>query len=379
MAQQILIFAGVTTLLAGTIAFGVVYNTARVTLSERSRELSSLRVLGFTQGEAGFILLGELGFLTLLSLPLGAAMGKALCAVFMQSMQTDIFRIPLVLNPRTYAYAAVVILVSSLLSGIVIRRKINRLDLGGRAKNTGVVFGETHSENLTVLLISGIVGAAVYFSFAPRPVWWRRSRFRGGRSRPRSSKRARRGSSTATACPPRSRGTLSRMSFDVGDEVRAEPCWRGSIRCVPRRSTAAAARRRARTWPSRKPRSQRPRMMLKPPERTYATGKSSCLAPGGASRPASSPPNVWTTHWPANARAQAVLSAARATDRSGANGSRGRKSGFAVFGRPGVERVSRDRNGALSRERPYPQGPSGKTKRSCRLRIVAGDRRPRRP
>ena len=134
MAQQILIFAGVTTLLAGTIAFGVVYNTARVTLSERSRELSSLRVLGFTQGEAGFILLGELGFLTVLSLPLGAAMGKALCAVFMQSMQTDIFRIPLVLNPRTYAYAAVVILVSSLLSGIVIRRKINRLDLVGVLK-----------------------------------------------------------------------------------------------------------------------------------------------------------------------------------------------------------------------------------------------------
>ena len=79
-------------------------------------------------------MLGELGFLTLLSLPLGAAMGKALCAVFMQSMQTDIFRIPLVLNPRTYAYAAVVILVSSLLSGIVIRRKINRLDLVGVLK-----------------------------------------------------------------------------------------------------------------------------------------------------------------------------------------------------------------------------------------------------
>ncbi len=134
MAQQILIFAGVTTLLAGTIAFGVVYNTARVTLSERSRELASLRVLGFTQREAGFILLGELGFLTILALPMGAALGKTLCAVFMQSMETDIFRIPLVLHPRTYAYAAVVILVSSLLSGIVIRRKINRLDLVGVLK-----------------------------------------------------------------------------------------------------------------------------------------------------------------------------------------------------------------------------------------------------
>ena len=134
MAQQIFIFAGITTLLAGAIAFGVVYNTARVTLSERSRELASLRVLGFTQREAGFILLGELGLLTLLALPLGAAMGKALSTFFMESMQTDLFRIPLVLNPRTYAYAALVILASSLLSGIVIRRKVNRLDLVGVLK-----------------------------------------------------------------------------------------------------------------------------------------------------------------------------------------------------------------------------------------------------
>lgn len=129
MAQQILVFAGITTLLAGAIAFGVVYNTARVTLSERSRELASLRVLGFTRREAGFILLGELGLLTILALPLGAAVGNALSAFFMESMQTDLFRIPLVLHPRTYAYAALVILASSLLSGIVIRRKVNRLDL----------------------------------------------------------------------------------------------------------------------------------------------------------------------------------------------------------------------------------------------------------
>ena len=134
MDQQILVFAGITTLLAGIIAFGVVYNTARVTLSERSRELASMRVLGFTRGETAFILLGELGFLTFLSLPIGAAMGTGLSTFFIQSMETDIFRIPLVLAPRTFGYAAVVILVSSLLSGIVIRQKINHLDLVGVLK-----------------------------------------------------------------------------------------------------------------------------------------------------------------------------------------------------------------------------------------------------
>ena len=134
MDQQILVFAGVTTLLAGIIAFGVVYNTARVTLSERSRELASMRVLGFTRGETAFILLGELGFLTFLSLPIGAAMGTGLSTLFIQTMETDIFRIPLVLTPRTFGYAAVVILLSSLLSGIVIRQKINHLDLVGVLK-----------------------------------------------------------------------------------------------------------------------------------------------------------------------------------------------------------------------------------------------------
>ncbi len=134
MAQQILIFAGITTLLAGTIAFGVVYNSARITLSERSRELASLRVLGFTRGEAAFILLGELGFLTLLALPLGMLMGNAMCHFFIATWETDLFRIPLVLEPRTYAYAALVIIVCSIVSAVVVRRRINDLDLVGVLK-----------------------------------------------------------------------------------------------------------------------------------------------------------------------------------------------------------------------------------------------------
>ncbi len=134
MAQQILVFAGITTLLAGTIAFGVVYNSARVTLSERDRELASLRVLGFTRGEAAFILLGELGIITLAALPLGIGMGVVLCRYFAKTFETDLFRIPLVLEPRTFGYAAIVIIVCSIVSAFVVRRRINRLDLVGVLK-----------------------------------------------------------------------------------------------------------------------------------------------------------------------------------------------------------------------------------------------------
>ena len=134
MAQQILVFAGVTTLLASIIAFGVVYNSARITLSERSRELASLRVLGFTRGEAAYILLGELGILTLLALPLGMLLGRALSEGFVAGFETDLFRIPLVLEPRTYAYAALVIIVCSILSALVVNRRVKELDLVGVLK-----------------------------------------------------------------------------------------------------------------------------------------------------------------------------------------------------------------------------------------------------
>lgn len=134
MGQQILMFTFIATLLAGTIAFGVVYNSARITLSERSRELASLRVLGFTRGEASFILLGELAILTLAAIPLGIALATALCTMFIRSMQTDLFRIPLVLSPSTFGYAALVVLVCSVLSALVVRRRINDLDLVGVLK-----------------------------------------------------------------------------------------------------------------------------------------------------------------------------------------------------------------------------------------------------
>ncbi|MFN3326204.1 MAG: ABC transporter permease [Bryobacteraceae bacterium] len=129
MADQVLVFAFFNTLLAGTIAFGVVYNSSRIALAERSRELASLRVLGFTRGEIAYILLGELGLLTLASLPVGFLIGRAICAGMIQNVQTDLFRIPLVINPSTYSFAAAVVLASSLISALILKRQLNRLDL----------------------------------------------------------------------------------------------------------------------------------------------------------------------------------------------------------------------------------------------------------
>ena len=116
-------------LFAGTIAFGVVYNAARVSLSERSHELASLRVLGFTRAEISAILLGELAVLAVVAVPLGLLIGRGLGVVVVTLFQTEMYRFPMVVSARTYAAAAAVTLLAALMSGLIVRQRLDRLDL----------------------------------------------------------------------------------------------------------------------------------------------------------------------------------------------------------------------------------------------------------
>jgi len=134
MEETILFFSLVTAVLGAAIAFGVVYNSARIALSERDRELASLRVLGFTRGEVAYILLGELAVATLLALPLGYLFGRELCRYLTHSFRSDLYRVPLVLEADTFAFAASVVLGSAIVSGLLLWRKLNRLDLVGVLK-----------------------------------------------------------------------------------------------------------------------------------------------------------------------------------------------------------------------------------------------------
>ena len=114
---------------AVVIAFGMVYNGARIALSERGHELASLRVLGFTRGEIGFILLGEQALLTLLAIPVGCALGYGMAGLITIAIDTEIIRFPLVVSPRTYALAFLVVAGSGLLSGYLVRWRLRHLDL----------------------------------------------------------------------------------------------------------------------------------------------------------------------------------------------------------------------------------------------------------
>ena len=129
LAAQMLTFAFFNMLLASTIAIGVVYNTVRISLSERSRELASLRVLGYTRGEVAYILLGELTVLVFLAIPLGLLAGHGLAYFMATTAQTELFRVPFAIQPPTYAIAALVVAVATAVSAFLVGRKINHLDL----------------------------------------------------------------------------------------------------------------------------------------------------------------------------------------------------------------------------------------------------------
>ena len=116
-------------LFSSVIAMGVVYNAARVSLSERSRELASLRVLGFTRGEISFILLGELGVVTVLAIPVGMVMGYVFAGLLVAAFNTELYRFPLVVSTRTFAYAATSVLVAATISGFAVRSRLDHLDL----------------------------------------------------------------------------------------------------------------------------------------------------------------------------------------------------------------------------------------------------------
>jgi putative ABC transport system permease protein len=129
LAENIAIMTTIYVSLAMIVAFGVVYNSARIQLSENARELASLRVLGFTRGEVSSVLFLELGLIVLLAIPLGWAIGYGLAWTTIQSFATDIFRVPFVIERATYAKASLVILGAAAASALIVRRRIDRLDL----------------------------------------------------------------------------------------------------------------------------------------------------------------------------------------------------------------------------------------------------------
>jgi putative ABC transport system permease protein len=116
------------------VSFGVVYNSSRIALSERSRDLATLRVIGFTHREVAAVLIGELALLTLLAIPAGLWIGTQLAGFIVMSASTETIRMPLILTTRSYVMAVIVVLASCAVSFALVSRRIHQLDLLGVLK-----------------------------------------------------------------------------------------------------------------------------------------------------------------------------------------------------------------------------------------------------
>jgi putative ABC transport system permease protein len=129
MAQNMNLQIFLNVAFAGIIAFGVVYNSARVSLSERARELASLRVLGFTRAEISLILLGELAILTVVAMPVGALIGYLLGELIMLGFNNELYRLSFTVSASTVAWSFLVVIAAAFGSGLLVRRRLDRLDL----------------------------------------------------------------------------------------------------------------------------------------------------------------------------------------------------------------------------------------------------------
>lgn len=127
--HNIVVMTTVYTILAVIIAFGVVYNSARIQLSERARELAGLRIFGFTRAEVSKVLFIEIGVVVAIAQPAGWLLGALLSWWLSKGMASDLFRVPFIINPRTFAQASLVVIGAAVLSGLIVRRRIDRLDL----------------------------------------------------------------------------------------------------------------------------------------------------------------------------------------------------------------------------------------------------------
>jgi putative ABC transport system permease protein len=129
LAENVLRMKAINVLFASIVALGVIYNCIRISLAERSRELATLRVLGFTRAETAYTLFGELAIIVAAAIPLGWGLGYLFAAMLTFTLNTEVHRFPLRVSSATYAFAALVALAALAASVLIARRRLDRLDM----------------------------------------------------------------------------------------------------------------------------------------------------------------------------------------------------------------------------------------------------------
>jgi putative ABC transport system permease protein len=134
MAKSFLVFTLVLVIFASVITFAVIYNAARIALSERGRELASLRIMGFKREEVAVVLLGEQVVMTILAIPVGCGLGWLFSRLLEQALATEMLRIAMPTSMPPYILSCLIVALAAVGSSLLVRRQLDRLDVLAVAK-----------------------------------------------------------------------------------------------------------------------------------------------------------------------------------------------------------------------------------------------------
>jgi len=128
MTDQLMISLTITIIFSGLIFFGSVLNSSLISLSERQQETATLHVLGYSSQEIASLFLQESLILNLIGITFGLPLGILLNWLMCKSVETDLFRIPVVVDPWSLVMTVFVGLGFTLLAHIPLKRAIDHLD-----------------------------------------------------------------------------------------------------------------------------------------------------------------------------------------------------------------------------------------------------------
>lgn len=128
------IFISVMLLFGGSLAFAIVFNTLSINVIERTREVASLRTLGFQNSQIARMLTLENLMVAVLGLLLGFPLGRLLCNWLIKTYQSETVDLQVILYPRTYVLTAVGMVLIVIVAQIPSLRSVSRLDLAKATK-----------------------------------------------------------------------------------------------------------------------------------------------------------------------------------------------------------------------------------------------------
>ena len=114
---------------AAALAFVVLYNLTNINITERMRELATLKVLGFYDGELSAYVYRENVILTVFGVAMGIVMGKLLHRWVILTVEIDLLMFGRNLEPESYVYSVILTVLFSLLVNLVAHKKLKKLDM----------------------------------------------------------------------------------------------------------------------------------------------------------------------------------------------------------------------------------------------------------